>query len=112
VRGQQLRWFFKQALTDLLPEKIINKTKHGFGLPFGLWLQTHRGLRELAYDSLASLKPRGIVRPRFVNELIATHRNGHADYYGTLIWVLMMLELWYEKKNRVELNSSQKLQLL
>ncbi len=98
LKGTKLRYFFKQALRDFLPQEIIDKKKHGFGLPFGLWMQTHRGLREMAYDSLASLKPRGIVRPGFVDELIDTHRNGHAEYYGTLIWVLMMLELWYERK--------------
>ncbi len=98
LRGTKLRYFFKQALRDFLPREIITKQKHGFGLPFGMWLQTHRGLRELAYDSLESLKLRGIVRPEFVDDLIATHRTGHAAYYGTMIWVLMMLELWYEKK--------------
>ncbi|MDD5330487.1 MAG: asparagine synthase-related protein [Sulfuricella sp.] len=98
LKGTKLRYFFKQALRDFLPHEILTKQKHGFGLPFGLWLQNHHGLRELAYDSLASLKPRGVVRPGFVDELIDTHRNGHAEYYGTLIWVLMMLELWYEKE--------------
>lgn len=98
LKGTKLRYFFKQALRDFLPREIIAKQKHGFGLPFGLWLQTHRGLRELAYDSLESLKPRGIVRPEFVDDLIATHRSGHAAYYGTMIWILMMLELWHEKK--------------
>lgn len=98
LRGTKLRYFFKQALRDFLPREIITKQKHGFGLPFGMWLQTHRGLRELAYDSLESLKPRGIVRPEFVDDLIATHRTGHAAYYGTMIWILMMLELWYEKE--------------
>lgn len=112
LRGTKLRYFFKQALRDFLPREIITKQKHGFGLPFGMWLQTHHGLRELAYDSLASLKPRGIVRPEFVDDLIATHRSGHAAYYGTMIWVLMMLELWYEKRSHVELNSSRKSQFL
>ncbi|MEW6254278.1 MAG: asparagine synthase C-terminal domain-containing protein, partial [Planctomycetota bacterium] len=56
VRGQTLRWFFKQALTDLLPEKIIKKTKHGFGLPFGVWSNQYAPLGELVGDSLSDFK--------------------------------------------------------
>ena len=30
LRGQQLRWFFKEALRGFLPDEIIMKKKHGF----------------------------------------------------------------------------------
>ena len=63
VRGQNLRHFFKQSLNDFLPREIIDKSKHGFGLPFGLWMQTHPELRALANDSLSALRKRGIVQP-------------------------------------------------
>ncbi len=96
LRGTQLRYFFKESLRGFLPEEIIAKTKHGFGLPFGLWLQTHRPLRQLALDSLADLKKRGIVRSEFLNELTSTHVESHASYYGTMVWVLMMLEHWLQ----------------
>ena len=61
VRGQKLRWFFKEALTDLLPEKIINKSKHGFGLPFGVWSMQYAPLGELVGDSLSDFKRRGWI---------------------------------------------------
>ncbi|MDA8381963.1 MAG: asparagine synthase-related protein [Betaproteobacteria bacterium] len=94
LKGTRLRFFFKAALRDFLPREIIQKQKHGFGLPFGLWLRTHQPLRELAFDSLSALKGRGIVRPAFIDELTATHLGAHAGYYGTMVWVLMMLEQW------------------
>ncbi|HMH17978.1 MAG TPA: asparagine synthase-related protein [Burkholderiales bacterium] len=100
LRGTRLRYFFKESLRGFLPEEIITKTKHGFGLPFGPWLQTHRPLRQLALDSLADLKRRGIVRPEFIDELTSTHVESHAGYYGTMVWVLMMLEQWL-KHHRV-----------
>ncbi len=95
VKGYQLRWFFKWALADFLPEKIIRKRKHGFGLPFGVWLRTHRPLQELARECLAGLGGRGVVRPQFLAEILELHRTGHAGYYGVMIWTLMMLELWF-----------------
>jgi asparagine synthase (glutamine-hydrolysing) len=98
VRGQYLRHFFKQALNDFLPREIIDKSKHGFGLPFGLWMQTHPELRALANDSLSALRKRGIVQPMYIDRLLDQHRVGHASYYGVMIWVLMMLEQWLQQR--------------
>jgi asparagine synthase (glutamine-hydrolysing) len=97
LNGGQLRYFFKEALRGFLPEAILRKEKHGFGLPFGVWMQQHAGLRELAADSLASLKTRGIVRPAFIDQLLGQHIVEHAGYHGTMVWVLMMLEQWFRQ---------------
>ncbi len=96
VRGQKLRWFFKEALTDLLPEKIINKSKHGFGLPFGVWSTQYAPLGELVHDSLADFKKRGWVQPAYLDHMLAMQRGPHASYYGVMIWVMMMLERWLQ----------------
>jgi asparagine synthase (glutamine-hydrolysing) len=97
LRGTQLRPFFKEALTGFLPQSTLTKSKHGFGLPFGLWLTTHAPLRDLAYSSLESLDRRGFLKEGFVTQLIERHRSGNAAYYGTLVWVLMMLERWFQQ---------------
>jgi asparagine synthase (glutamine-hydrolysing) len=96
VRGTRLRPFFKAALADLLPPEIIAKQKHGFGLPFGLWLRAHRGLRELAYDSLSDLGKRGFLRSSYIDGLLSRHATQDASYFGVMIWVLMMLEQWLQ----------------
>ncbi len=96
LRGTRLRYFFKEALRDFLPSETIAKKKHGFGLPAGLWLRDHAPLRELAGDSLASLRRRGIFRGELFDTLITHRLHDHPGYYGTLVWVLMMLELWFE----------------
>jgi len=96
VRGLKLRWFFKKALSDFLPRETIAKTKHGFGLPFGLWLQTHPGLQQLTGDSLSSLRRRRIVNERYIDRLLALHGADSASYYGVMIWVLIMLEQWFQ----------------
>jgi asparagine synthase (glutamine-hydrolysing) len=100
LRNGRLRHFYKEATRDFLPREIIDKKKHGFGLPFGVWMSTYTPLRDLAYDSLSGLKGRGYIRPEFIDEVIRLHREGHAGYYGELIWVLMMLELWLESRAR------------
>lgn len=94
VKRFQLRWFFKQALRDFLPEEIIAKRKHGFGLPFGLWATRHPGLLGLATDSLRSVAERGIVRPAFATQLLRDLLPAHPGYYGEMVWILMTLEQW------------------
>jgi asparagine synthase (glutamine-hydrolysing) len=96
VRGQKLRWFFKEALSDLLPEKIVNKSKHGFGLPFGVWSTQYVPLGDIVGDSLASFKQRGWIQPAYLDHMLAMQRGQHASYYGVMIWVVMMLEQWLQ----------------
>jgi asparagine synthase (glutamine-hydrolysing) len=98
LRGTRLRWFFKQALRDFLPPEVIAKQKHGFGLPVGAWLVGHKPLFDLAADSLAMLRQRGIVQPRFIDDLLDKRLREHAAYFGTMAWVLMMLGLWMDSR--------------
>jgi asparagine synthase (glutamine-hydrolysing) len=92
--GNRLRDFYKKAVRGFLPDPIIDKNKHGFGLPFGVWMAEDPALQELAADNLARMRRRGYVRPQFIDQIVALHREQHAGYYGEFIWVLMMLELW------------------
>ena len=94
VRGLTLRWFFKQALKDFLPEPILRKKKHGFGLPFGTWLLKHEALRELVDDALHGIANRGVVRRDLVEDLTGRQLRQAPSFYGELVWVLAMLELW------------------
>lgn len=92
--GTKLRQFYKSALRDFLYPEVLSKSKHGFGLPFGHWLKESPQLQENIYGNLSSLKARQILAPQFLDNLIDTHRAGHADFYGTMIWVLAVLEEW------------------
>jgi asparagine synthase (glutamine-hydrolysing) len=100
LRGTTLRYFFKRALSDFLPPAIIAKQKHGFGLPFGVWLTKDKQLRELAGDSLTGIGARGIVRREFVAQLLDRDLAVHPGYYGSMVWILMMLEQWYRREQR------------
>ena len=79
------------------PAQASAKTKHGFGMPVGPWLQNHKPLQEMALDSLSDLKKRGFIRPELIDELTSVHVQTHAGYYGTMVWVLMMLEQWFKR---------------
>ena len=38
--------FYKQAMKGFLPDEILVKKKHGFGLPFGVWMTTEPAFAE------------------------------------------------------------------
>lgn len=94
LRRLTLRYFFKEALRGFLPDEILKKKKHGFGLPFGVWLTRHPNLQQLASESLEGLAGRDIVRPEFVADLVKHRVHEHPGYYGEMVWILMMLEQW------------------
>lgn len=96
VKGTTLRYFFKHALRDFLPRAVLTKSKHGFGLPFGVWMRDYQPLQQLARESLERLGRRDYVRADYIERVIKLHREEHAAYYGEFLWVLMMLELWLE----------------
>ena len=98
IKGSALRYFFKDSLKDFLPPEILTKSKHGFGLPFGLWLNQHAPLRELVGDSLQCLRRRQYINPRYIDVLLNEQHREHASYYGVMIWVLVMLEQWLQSR--------------
>ena len=98
VKGLTLRFFFKEALRGFLPDQIIRKRKHGFGLPFGPWLVRSPELLSLARSSLEHLASRKIIRRELVADLFSARLAEHAGYYGEMVWVLMMLEQWLQAK--------------
>ncbi len=94
VKGYRLRYFFKEASRGFLPDEIITKTKHGFGLPFGTWVVKDPALNRFARDSLSALVDRGFLNSEFVDELVGVRLAEHAGFYGEAIWILMVLEQW------------------
>ncbi len=98
MRRFEIRSFFRRAVADFLAPETLGKSKHGFGLPFGLWLNEHHRLKELANESLSSLRKRNILNPYYLDDIIKNHQTGDAAYYGVMIWILMMLEQWLQAR--------------
>jgi len=96
--GNKLRDYYKASTKPFLPEATINKSKQGFGLPFGVWMQTNKSLRDMAYDNVLALKSTNYFEEDFLNNALKLHQSGEASsYYGELVWILSMLNMWLEK---------------
>ena len=97
LRGMRLRPLFKEASRGFLPDAILTKSKHGFGLPFGAWVLRDTDLQILARTSVASLIGRGLVQQQFVDELFARELPAHPGFYGEAVWILMLLAQWLDR---------------
>lgn len=99
LRRYRLRAFYKEAMEGYLPAEIIAKKKHGFGLPFSVWLKTHAGLRDRMREALSNESAGGwkVFRDGFLDDLVRRHAADESNYYGSIIWVLMMLMLWLRR---------------
>lgn len=97
LRRFSKRYIFKKAMANILPEAVLHKTKHGFGVPVALWLLENPRLKELTNDILRDrlTRQRGYFRPSFIDGLMNLHGTAHAAYYGEIVWYLVLLELWH-----------------
>ena len=98
LRGFELRSFFRRAMGDFLAPETLRKSKHGFGLPFGLWLREDPELRAFADASLEQIRQREILNLDYIDNIIREQRQGHATYFGVMIWILVMLEQWLQSR--------------
>ncbi|MCY4147160.1 MAG: asparagine synthase (glutamine-hydrolyzing) [Chloroflexi bacterium] len=95
LRGGQTKHILKEVARDLLPAAIIDRKKHGFGIPLGAWLR--RDMR-LVRDMLLSqrARQRGLLKMSAVEHLIIQHENRRRDNSRQL-WALLTLEEWHRQ---------------
>jgi asparagine synthase (glutamine-hydrolysing) len=88
LRGGQTKYLLKKALEPILPNDILYRTKKGFGVPIGAWLQT--GALTLPATSLAGLDA------GFIEARLAAHRSGTSDERA-LLWNVLTVAGFVDK---------------
>jgi asparagine synthase (glutamine-hydrolysing) len=98
LRGFEKRFIFKQAMKGILPDKILYKKKHGFGVPVAQWLLENPRMRNLMRDILNDprTQQRGYFRKDFCERLMRLHKE-QPSYYGEIVWYFVALEIWHRK---------------
>jgi asparagine synthase (glutamine-hydrolysing) len=92
--GSESKWILKRAAAPYLVPEIIGRNKMGFGVPVEHWFR--RELKDLVRDTLLSRRAaeRGLFRIGEVESLLDRHQN-KGENWATLIWNLLMLEMWH-----------------
>ena len=99
MKGSKLRYIFKEAMRGILPEEILTKKKHGFGVPVGMWFFQDERLKTMVRDVLSDsrTRQRGYFRPAFLEKMADWRGNEDAFFYGEVIWYMLALELWHRE---------------
>jgi asparagine synthase (glutamine-hydrolysing) len=93
LKGMTSKYILKEIACAYLPDSIIDRPKHGFGVPLGAWLRRDASLvREI----LLSPESRGrrLFDEAAVTRLIDAHVAGRRDHAQRL-WALLTLEWWH-----------------
>jgi asparagine synthase (glutamine-hydrolysing) len=85
-------------MKGILPDKILYKKKHGFGVPVAQWLLENPRMRSLMQDILndSRTQQRGYFRKDFCTKLMRLHK-AQPNYYGEIVWYFVALEIWHRK---------------
>lgn len=93
LSGRVTKRILKEAARGLLPDEIIDRRKHGFGVPLGTWLRRDsQPVRDLLLGQPA--RDRGLLNHAAVEQMITEHETGQRDH-GFRLWALMSLEWWH-----------------
>jgi asparagine synthase (glutamine-hydrolysing) len=93
IHRTRMKYVLKMAFRDMLPPELLNRRKHGFGVPLGYWFR-HQ-LRSHVEETL--LAPNARLRDYFNQNVIRTlfqeHVEGIRPHWDRL-WILLNFELW------------------
>jgi asparagine synthase (glutamine-hydrolysing) len=93
IRGGKLKHAMKRAVSDLLPQDILERGKRGFGTPMGAWLKEDLAPLVRGVLSESVVEGRGLFRFPLVQDLIARHEANRVDGTDRLL-TLLNLEIW------------------
>lgn len=100
VKYGKNRYIFKKAMEGFLPDEIINKPKHGMGLPISNWFRSEKILKEFLLDNLFYGSPLigEYIRKSFMDHIYdAFKKDDTTPFYGDMLWVYLILELWLKE---------------
>ncbi len=98
LKGFKKRFIFKQAMKDILPQEVLHKKKHGFGVPLAQWLLQEPRMNDLMNDLMSDsrTRQRGYFQPKFFDRLMKLHVE-QPGFSGEIVWYLLALELWHRR---------------
>jgi asparagine synthase (glutamine-hydrolysing) len=95
LHGGTTKYLFKQAMRGVLPDRIIDRQKHGFAVPIATWLRG--SLSDFARSVLlsASCRHRGLFDATQVERLLRLNAGGRD--LDLQLWTMLSFELWCQR---------------
>lgn len=95
IPGGEQKGLLKQSLRGIVPDKILDGSKRGFGVPFGCWIVGPLAERMDAAVADANSRLPGFFDVPYLRQLREEHRQGRDDN-GFILWKAFNLALWID----------------
>jgi asparagine synthase (glutamine-hydrolysing) len=94
--GSGPKGLLKEALRDVLPERVLRKKKWGF--TFDPVVQYRRDLAPLAREMLspARLSQSGVFNPTFVQAVLRAKPHQRLRWHYFMLWQMIGVEMWQQ----------------
>lgn len=86
----------KDIVHEYIPKEMMERPKTGFSLPIYSWLQNDLSYLLDEYLNKMAIDESQLFNSNFVLNIVQQFRRGNF-HYKTLIWKLLMFQMWYKK---------------
>ena len=94
LKGRTGKFLLREAMKNVLPKKIIDRSKKGFPVPTGAWLRDD--LKDFVHDTLLATDSAcsGYMESRVIEKIVSEHEHG-TENRRQEIWTLLVFEIWH-----------------
>lgn len=96
LEGGRAKSLLKDAVRGLIPDRVIDRPKVGFGAPVAYWLKGELGRRVEYEICQCALFRSGWFNDGYIRNLFEAHRSGRGNH-GASLWALYNLASWYDR---------------
>ena len=86
----------KELVRDTLPATVLDRPKHGFGVPVATWLNGSLAEELRSYADPSFLAAQELFDHAVIERMIREHRIGRPDRRKEL-WAYLMFQRWWKR---------------
>lgn len=95
INRKNTKIILKDTFSDLIPDKLLNASKRGFGVPVGEWFRKELKNELASTFEKNRVNDMGIFQFDEIEKLINDHQSGKKNN-SSILWALYVLHKWYE----------------
>lgn len=95
-RHGEKKWILKQAAYELVPQRLLDMPKKGFGVPLAKWLRGPLAEKVRMYADPAAMARQGIFRGEAVARLVRQVEQRSSTIYCGVLWAFVVFQMWYQ----------------
>lgn len=99
IKGWNKKYLLKESFKDYFPDKFLDKSKRGFGVPVGDWLRSSFRDELLSFIEVEFLKKQDLFNIDFINRIVLDHLSSKKDN-SYKVWTFFCFQKWYKNQYR------------